>query len=443
MEAIAIQVNQASLDNPKAEATKNNSEVEKAEDSKGKFFSLIKNLTAGLDREKLLKEGAEKVKPEAKEADDVLVKGIKVKKSNIKKDLDKKDLVKKDLKLSFDEEVVPSKLIAENLEKEPVVKLPQVSLETVLKDAKNTLDPLKSDENEEAKTLLQALLSMENEKVTDKDIETLLEEAAKVEKPKLKQNFTLAKFKRQTDTSENNTEQNSDKNTIQEPKLFKKLTVEDFRTEKKLPQAENLVSDMGSHSTNGERVSTESESSTQLNLSLNLGEKMSEVLNGSGTEKTSGKSGETMSFSQVLAEQLYQANEDLVQAGKIILRNNNEGTIRLSLQPENLGKVKIFLEMKAGKKLSGKITVDTKEALSAFQENLSDLVASFKESGFEMSGFELSWSGANENGERFMNGQKLFGFSNVYENDLPLMESENLAEKILGFAESKTVNVLA
>ncbi|MEL5721712.1 MAG: flagellar hook-length control protein FliK [Treponemataceae bacterium] len=435
----AIQVNQANLENPKAEPPKNGSEVKKLENSSGKFFSLIKNLISGLERENYLKEGTKKVKSEAVEADDILVKGIKLKKLNTKKDFDKKDL-----KLSFDEEVIPSKLIAEDLEKESVVKLPQISLDAVLKDTKNALDSLDTNDNEKPKTLLQTLLSMDNKKVTDKDIESLLEETSKLDKPKLKQNFTLAKFKQQADTSEKNNEgQNSDKNTSQEQKLFKKLLVEDFRSAKKLPQAENLVSDTGTHSTNGERVSTEGESSNQLNLGLSFGEKAGEVSNSLAGEKASGKTGETMSFSQVLAEQLYQANEDLVQAGKIILRNNNEGTIRLNLYPENLGKVKIFLEMHTGKKLSGKITVDTKETLSAFQENLSDLVASFEESGFEMAGFELSWSGAGENGERFMNEQKIFGFSSVYENDLPLMENEDLAEKVLGFGESKAVNVLA
>ncbi|MDR1390280.1 MAG: flagellar hook-length control protein FliK [Treponema sp.] len=88
-------------------------------------------------------------------------------------------------------------------------------------------------------------------------------------------------------------------------------------------------------------------------------------------------------FDQILAEKLRgDLSPDIVREASIVLRDGGEGTIRLSLKPEALGKVKIHLEMTENK-ISGRILVESDEALKAFQQEIHTLEQAFKDSGFE------------------------------------------------------------
>jgi hypothetical protein len=90
------------------------------------------------------------------------------------------------------------------------------------------------------------------------------------------------------------------------------------------------------------------------------------------------------SFGQLLARELRgDLSGDIVKQAAVVLRDG-EGTIRLSLKPESLGKVKIRLEM-AENKISGHIFVETEEALRAFEQEIHTLEQSFRDSGFEAS----------------------------------------------------------
>ncbi|MDR2662742.1 MAG: flagellar hook-length control protein FliK [Treponema sp.] len=90
------------------------------------------------------------------------------------------------------------------------------------------------------------------------------------------------------------------------------------------------------------------------------------------------------SFEQLLARELRgDLSGDIVKQAAVVLRDG-EGTIRLSLKPESLGKVKIHLEM-AENKISGHIFVETEEALRAFEQEIHTLEQSFRDSGFEAS----------------------------------------------------------
>ena len=116
------------------------------------------------------------------------------------------------------------------------------------------------------------------------------------------------------------------------------------------------------------------------------GSQRSEAGSGSGAAATA-------SFAERLAAELRDSAPELVRAGQIVLRNGGEGTIRLALQPEALGAVRIHLEMSGDKKIAGKITVSSREAWDAFTESMDSLVAAFAEEGFDSAGFDLSWSG--------------------------------------------------
>ncbi len=105
-----------------------------------------------------------------------------------------------------------------------------------------------------------------------------------------------------------------------------------------------------------------------------------------------GQSGEA-SFSTMLSQELREQAGEFVKAGKIVLRDGNSGTIRLTLHPESLGNVRISLDLSGDKRISGRIHVASKEAYDAFLENLDGLSDAFVEGGFESAGFDLSWSG--------------------------------------------------
>jgi hypothetical protein len=95
-------------------------------------------------------------------------------------------------------------------------------------------------------------------------------------------------------------------------------------------------------------------------------------------------------FENILARELHQnLNNDIVRHASVILRDSSEGTIRLALKPESLGNVKIRLEM-AENKITGHITVESEEALRAFEKEITSLEKAFVESGFEGANLEMS-----------------------------------------------------
>jgi flagellar hook-length control protein FliK len=71
------------------------------------------------------------------------------------------------------------------------------------------------------------------------------------------------------------------------------------------------------------------------------------------------------------------------------LRDGGAGTIKIALHPETLGHVKIHLEMTENK-ITGRIVVESEEALHAFRKELSALEQAFKDSGYANADLNLS-----------------------------------------------------
>lgn len=108
------------------------------------------------------------------------------------------------------------------------------------------------------------------------------------------------------------------------------------------------------------------------------------IVNQAATQKTD--------FSSILSSEIQNNAYEFVKAGSMVLKDNNSGTINLILHPDELGSVKIQLEL-SDKLIAGKIVVATKEAYEAFNSSLNSLKEAFNASGFESSNFDLSWSG--------------------------------------------------
>ena len=110
-------------------------------------------------------------------------------------------------------------------------------------------------------------------------------------------------------------------------------------------------------------------------------------------------------FSSMLSREIASSANDLVKTGSIILKDNNAGTINLILNPEELGSVKIKLEI-SDNQITGKILVASKEAYDAFNQNLNLLKNAFIDSGFSAGGFDLAFTGSNQQGDFGQNGNQ-------------------------------------
>lgn len=132
-------------------------------------------------------------------------------------------------------------------------------------------------------------------------------------------------------------------------------------------------------------------------------------------------------FSQMLNNSLAASKDELVKTGSIILQDNKKGSINLILRPEELGNVKVKLEL-SDNQITGKIVVASKEAYDAFKQNLDDIRNAFVANGFDACGFDLAWAGAGDsNGSQGQNAAdngsgNQFGlqyFGNAYEENIP------------------------
>ena len=150
------------------------------------------------------------------------------------------------------------------------------------------------------------------------------------------------------------------------------------------------------------------------------------------------------SFASLVAQQVQDMAGDFVQAGRIVLQDNNAGVIRLQMQPAHLGNVRINLELAGGKKIVGKIITGSKEAYEAFKESIEQLAKAFEQGGFASAQFDVSWSG--EGGSRqFDGGNGQFNELFAQNDRLEVMQNNRYAdtETVYAFGQDKAVNVFA
>ncbi|GAB4366853.1 MAG: hypothetical protein Kow009_03650 [Spirochaetales bacterium] len=93
-----------------------------------------------------------------------------------------------------------------------------------------------------------------------------------------------------------------------------------------------------------------------------------------------------------------KGNAQIVQQAQFLLKNQEEGEIRLNLKPERLGEVRIRLHLQ-DRLIGGHITVENSTVKELFEQNKGDLAQAFQEQGFEMSQLEVSVGNDPRKGE--------------------------------------------
>jgi flagellar hook-length control protein FliK len=115
-------------------------------------------------------------------------------------------------------------------------------------------------------------------------------------------------------------------------------------------------------------------------------------------------SGRGQDFQSLLAERMRDAwNGEIVQSAHIVLKDGDVGTIRLRLRPESLGNVKIELNL-SDNNISGRITVESDAAKSAFEKNMNELSDAFKQGGFDSAKLEVAVGGGSSDGAQAKGG---------------------------------------
>ena len=160
------------------------------------------------------------------------------------------------------------------------------------------------------------------------------------------------------------------------------------------------------------QVTFDAKGNAEISLSLASADKT--ALSENGVQ--AGAEGLTKAdFASMLSKEIETSAGDLVKTGSIVLQNNSKGSINLILHPEQLGNVKIKLELSENQ-ISGKIVVASREAYDAFKENISAIKEAFSASGFETGGFELAWGGSGDGGSQNQQENRQFAQESTVNN---------------------------
>lgn len=234
--------------------------------------------------------------------------------------------------------------------------------------------------------------------------------------------------------------------TAENPKRFSldkdgKIKVTDYRSEEKtdfaLEKADEKKSQLKITDVKYDRNSAE----MTLDLAKADSVQMNILSSNSQTASANGSQ-----FQAMLTNQIQQSAPELVKAGNIILKDNDVGQIKLVLNPESLGNVKIDLHI-SEKNITGRIIVASAEAYNAFKESADSLRQAFINSGFETAGFDLQFAGQNassgqqeqhRNSDAQLRMARTYGDYTAGQYDGDIESGENYA-----FSARNSVNIVA
>ncbi|MCI6954204.1 MAG: flagellar hook-length control protein FliK [Candidatus Treponema excrementipullorum] len=341
--------------------------------AKAEQADLSKSEKKEIKEDRLIKELAEKKNPEEKgklkNSEEVNIKGLLVK--NAEESVPEENAV--DLKEVLVKETAEKSkkgkeaVVAEDIKADnsaTVQEEPLLAAKTSLKDVAETDQ---KEINSKKKT----------KKTGEDDVISVLVSG---QKASLSENTALA----QGAVAEMTTDLKSGLKTG--TNLDEKISVVDLRTATaETDSAEKLVGKVTEQSLVEGNVVTPTGNPGEV--TMNLGAKSSVPATMEGTKGSQ--------FYSMLTTEIQNSAEEFVKNGSIILRDGNAGTINLILHPEELGNVKISLELH-DKMISAQIKVASEEAYQAFKDSIASLKQAFAESGFDTGSFDLSWAGQGQ-----------------------------------------------
>jgi flagellar protein FlbC len=126
---------------------------------------------------------------------------------------------------------------------------------------------------------------------------------------------------------------------------------------------------------------------------------------------------------------------DFIRSARLVLKNEGQGEIRLMLRPEELGSVRIKMEL-ADNRITGRIIVDTPQARETLEQNLPGLYKALRDSGFESASLDVAVGGrdgkanqGDQEGDR-SNPEYLPSYAEEFEKNT-IFADLGLSDKIL------------
>ncbi len=341
--------------------------------TKAEQADLSKSEKKEIKEDRLIKELAEKKNPEEKgklkNSEEVNIKGLLVK--NAEESVPEENTV--DLKEVLVKETAEKSkkgkeaVVAEDIKADNSATVQEESLLAAKTSLKDVAETDQKEINSKKKT----------KKTGEEDVISVLVSG---QKASLSENTALA----QGAVAEMTTDLKSGLKTG--TNLDEKISVVDLRTATaETDSAEKLVGKVTEQSLVEGNVVTPTGNPGEV--TMNLGAKSSVPATMEGTKGSQ--------FYSMLTTEIQNSAEEFVKNGSIILRDGNAGTINLILHPEELGNVKISLELH-DKMISAQIKVASEEAYQAFKDSIASLKQAFAESGFDTGSFDLSWAGQGQ-----------------------------------------------
>lgn len=140
----------------------------------------------------------------------------------------------------------------------------------------------------------------------------------------------------------------------------------------------------------------------------------------------------TASSSSLMKQLEENINSKIVKQSSIILKDGGSGEIKLILKPEQLGKVRIRLNL-TDNKLTGQIIVDSSAVKDIFEQNLQNLERAFKESGFETTALNVFVGGGHSGNREREQSSDISKQIELIDEIIPTMisETENLIDLVV------------
>ena len=114
-----------------------------------------------------------------------------------------------------------------------------------------------------------------------------------------------------------------------------------------------------------------------------------------------------------------EGTAELTKNIRFVLKDNNEGEIKLILKPEALGKVRINLNLNENN-IVGKIIVENNSVRQVFMNNLADLTRALEDSGFDSAALDVSVGGGQSEGR------------GAYREERPVYFTDNALDELEG-----------